>query len=35
MHASTVGVRSGEHGTLMAQDMLIPLIIYLKSDSSE
>lgn len=31
MHASTSGVRSGEHGTLMAQDMLIPLILYHKS----
>jgi len=33
MHISTAGVRSGEHGTLMAQDMLIPLVIYLKSSS--
>lgn len=35
MHTSTSGVRSGEHGTLMAQDMLIPLIIYQKSSASE
>ena len=35
MHSSTAGVRSGEHGTLAPQDMLIPLMLYLKSNNGE
>jgi len=35
MHPSTADVRSGEHGTLAPQDMLIPLVLYLKSNDGD